>query len=237
MRGPSLKSTYLSFIAGVACFSVLWGLFPNRSLAENKVCDDISGELASRIESAFGNKYRVKLVGTQGTKLSKSLPKTSVLFGFSDVGHAYLIMNDLRLDGTLMGSNSVHKYAPLDDGMLFRFDLSPEQAEKIRQTVHGLDNRLSLTCVRTVCKVLKQGGVRLPVSGPKSFFLTPVFKKLLEKGALDQKTGQPIPVEVYSFRDSDIESLHGALKTKEREYATPYLIVTGSAVGLAALGA
>lgn len=231
MRRLSLKGSLRALAWGVA----LLGQLARPSFAQT-TCDDIPGEIRSRIESAFGNKYRVKLVGVQGTRLSQNLPKTTVLFGFSEDGHAYLVMNELRLDGTLMGPSSVHRYAPLDHGLLFRFDLSLEQAEKVRQAIQGLDRHYSLTCVHTACKILEQGGVQMPVSRRESLYLTHTFKKLLEKGALNQETGQPIPVEIYSFRDSEIESLHDTLKKKEREYMAPYLIMTGSAAAATALG-
>jgi hypothetical protein len=205
--------------------------FLHTCFAEDKVCDDIAGEIRWRIESALGNNHRVKLLGPDDSTLTKNIPDTSVFLGFGDHGHAYLLMKDLRLDGYLFGPNTVDKQATLDRGMLFRFDLSLEQAEKVRNAIQRLDKRYSLTCIHTACKVLKQGGISLPVSIHQSFFLSPTFKQLLKEGAFDQKTGKPVSVEVYSFQDSKIESLIRSLKRNEKRLARPYLFYAGFYAG------
>lgn len=122
-----------------------------------------------------------------------------VLFGLSYVGHAYLVVGDLRFDGNIWPHpGSVKRRRVGDAGLVLKFkDLPTEHVARLRSMMEANVGRpiFTLDCISSTCKILEDATGLVPGKG-RRVLSSQVVKRILEDGFRTPE-GMPAQIDAY----------------------------------------
>lgn len=84
----------------------------------------------------------------------------AVVVGVSNNGHMYLMAGGRRFDGEPPIVRSRTRGSPLaGEGALFRINLSPERAARVRQAMEARNGTRNISCVQSACRILRENDI------------------------------------------------------------------------------
>ncbi|WP_413586495.1 hypothetical protein [Bdellovibrio sp. HCB274] len=226
-----LKTTFIT-----RAFSLIGLLFLFSPSAHSKaLCENVFNEVreftereALIAEPALKVRYRHVEIDKREFFVSDVLGKTDdILLGFAPFGHAYLVKNKTRLDGSVMSRNLVNYHmAELDAGIVIRIKregLTPDFLEKFEEA-------WGVTCAKTACSALSK--VDLFAGPNRTQYYTPLamLTTILQKGLYD-RAGNAVPFDVYYIGKFDlpvtIRRLAESSETIKKDSITKYGMISG----------
>ncbi|WP_413580496.1 hypothetical protein [Bdellovibrio sp. HCB288] len=131
-----------------------------------------------------------------------------ILLGFAPFGHAYVVREATRLDGSVLTKAIVNDHmAELEAGIVVRIKRKHLNNEFLRK----FDNSWGVTCSKVACAALAKADVFVGTNGTQ--FISPyaALTTILKKG-LHDGSGNPIQFEIYNIGKFDMPVMLHRLK-------------------------
>ncbi len=157
------------------------------------------------LQGVFGRPVPVQQVNGFESKRAKiriqdlfnDVSDDTVFLGINDQGHAYLNIGGHRYDGELMRMKGGFRTNSnlVEEGLLLKFDVPPENAQLLRNHIATHKERPSWSCLAGACNMLQDAGIEVT---EKRLFATQVYRDLLTKH-FRTADGTELPVTVYQL--------------------------------------
>ncbi|WP_413577317.1 hypothetical protein ACLVWU_03360 [Bdellovibrio sp. HCB290] len=199
-----MKTTFITMT-----FSLLGLLFFFSPSAHAKaLCENVFNDVREFTERealiadpALKVRYRHVEIDKREFFVSDVMGKTDdILLSFAPFGHAYIVKDTTRLDGSVLSRTLVNNHmAELDAGIVIRIKRDGLSSDFLKE----YKKAWGITCAKTACSALSKVDLFAGPEAKQYFTPEALLTTILQKGIYD-RSGNAVPFDVYYIGKFDL---------------------------------